>query len=69
VRYHPVGDPQVQAEHAALLAHFSEEGLPFPVTTLDGAVIFAGGLQPLKLVAAVAERLARDGITPSSSQV
>ena len=69
VRYHSIGDPLVQTEHAALLAHFSEERLPFPVTILDGAVLFAGGLQPLKLVAAVAERLARAGITPSQSQV
>ena len=69
MRYHSISDPLVQAEHAALLAHFTEEGLPFPVTTLDATVIFAGGPQPLKLVAAVAEQLARAGIKPSQSQV
>jgi hypothetical protein len=57
VRHYNVFDPAVQREHAATLAHIDEERWPLPVTLLNGAVLFVGGLQPLKLVAAVAEQL------------
>lgn len=60
VRYRTVDDPAVQAEYAPLLAHFAEEHWPLPVALLDGEVLFVGGVQPLKLVAAVAERLLRE---------
>ncbi len=57
VRHYSVFDQAVQRDHVATLAHIDEERWPLPVTFLNGAVLFVGGLQPLKLVAAVAEQL------------
>jgi hypothetical protein len=64
VRYHDLADRAVQERHADLLEHLRAEGYPLPVTFLDGEILFAGGLQPLKLVAAVAARLQRQGPLP-----
>lgn len=60
VQYHDVDDPAVRAEHSAWLDYFNQEDWPLPVTLLDGEVLFVGGLQPLKLVAAVASVLVRE---------
>ncbi|MBA3468922.1 MAG: hypothetical protein H0T53_04695 [Herpetosiphonaceae bacterium] len=57
VRHYNVFDPAVQREHVATLAHIDEERWPLPVTFLNDTLLFVGGLQPLKLVAVVAEQL------------
>lgn len=57
VRHHDLDDPAVRERQQPLLAWFAEEGWPLPVTLLDGEPLFVGGLQPLKLVAAVAAAL------------
>ena len=62
VRYHDVDQPEVQQEFAGELAHFTDEQWPLPVTLIDGQVTFVGGLQPLKLVGAVAAYLKQRGL-------
>jgi disulfide oxidoreductase YuzD len=59
VRYHDVGDPIVACEHAATLLEFAQDRLPLPVVTLDDDVIFAGTINPLRVVEAVAMELHR----------
>ncbi len=55
VSFFDAGDPRVAAEHATLLEELWIEGLPLPVVLLDGVVVFAGAINPLLVVAAVAE--------------
>ena len=38
-----------------LLAELAVEEVPLPVTLLDGEVLYAGAINPLRVVAAVAE--------------
>lgn len=63
VRFYNVNDPEVASEHATTLVYINEEDFPLPVTFINGAVMFVGGLQPLKLVAVVADVLAQQGIS------
>ncbi len=57
LRYHNVDDLSVQQQQQATLDYFAAEEWPLPVTLLNGELLFVGGLQPLKLVAAVARAM------------
>lgn len=63
VIYYDLNDPIIQAQHASQLAFFAEEGWPYPIALFEHEVLFVGGLQPLKLLAAVIEQLRRRGLT------
>jgi disulfide oxidoreductase YuzD len=54
VQYYDVGDPNVAAQHAALLSELADERLPLPLVLLNGTVIAAGSIDPLRVVATVA---------------
>ena len=62
VTYYDLDDPQVQQRHAEQIAYFAEEAWPYPLALFDDEVLFVGGLQPLKLLAAVVEQLRRRGL-------
>lgn len=62
VNYYDLDDPAVQAQHANQLEYFAEEAWPYPIALFEDEVLFVGGLQPLKLLAAVVEQLRRRGI-------
>ena len=55
VRYYNVGDPEVARTHADLLADLDLERTPLPAVFLDGALLFAGAINPLRVVGAVAD--------------
>jgi disulfide oxidoreductase YuzD len=59
LRYLDAADPATTATHRALLDELRDERLPLPVTLIDGQVRFTGAIDPLRVVAAVAEELAR----------
>ena len=61
VHYHDLDSPEVQAQWDAMIQHFHDQQLPPPVTLLNGEVLFVGNLQPLKLVAVVAEWMHQAG--------
>ena len=50
-----MSDPEVEAAHTAVLNTFAAEHLPLPVVLLDGTILFAGAVNPLRVVAAVAD--------------
>ena len=55
VHYYDVGDPVVAREHADLLSELALERVPLPAILLDGVLISAGTIDPLRVVATVAE--------------
>jgi disulfide oxidoreductase YuzD len=59
VRYHDLSHPATRYQAGVLLHALRDERLPLPVTLLDGRVIFAGAIDPLRVVAVVAEELHR----------
>ncbi len=63
VYYYDAADPAVVTTHAGLFADLAAERLPLPVVLLDGDVIFSGTIEPLRVVAAVAEARQRRGTT------
>ncbi len=50
VRYHDAGDPDVIDAHGSLLEELAGEGIPLPATFLDGELIYAGAINPLRVV-------------------
>ena len=62
VSYYDLDDPITQAQQVEQLDYFAAEGWPYPIALFDDEVLFVGGLQPLKLLAAVVEQLRRRGI-------
>ena len=67
VRYHDLSDPQVQAEHQEILAVLREERLPLPAVFLDGVLLCTGAINPLRVVASVAQEWQRRAHAPSNS--
>lgn len=59
VRYYDLSDPAVRAAHDEQLAELREQQLPFPVVLLDNNLLYAGAINPLRVVAAVAQAIAR----------
>lgn len=55
VTYHDADDPQVQAAYADLLTALADDGRSLPLVVLDGRLLFSGAIDPLRVVAAVAE--------------
>ena len=55
VHYYDVGDPVVAREHADLLSELALERVPLPAILLDGVLISAGTIDPLRVVATIAE--------------
>ena len=55
VNYYDVSDPEVAEAHAEVLAMLAADRAPLPVVLLDGTILFAGAVNPLRVVAAVAE--------------
>jgi disulfide oxidoreductase YuzD len=55
VHYYDVGDPVVAGEHANLLSELALERVPLPALLLDGVLISDGTIDPLRVVATVAE--------------
>lgn len=55
VRYYNVGDPEVARAHAKLLAELELERTPLPAIFLDDELLFAGAINPLRVVGAVAD--------------
>lgn len=60
VDYYTAADPAVQE----LMAAADEAGWPLPLALLNEEILFAGGVQPLKLVAAVARYLEQRNVYP-----
>jgi len=54
VQYYDVSDPEVAEAHAALLEELATERVPLPAILLDGDLLYAGSINPLRVVAAVA---------------
>jgi hypothetical protein len=54
-RYFDVSDPAIAAAHADLLDQLAIERIPLPAVLLDGELLFSGAIEPLWVVAAVAE--------------
>ncbi len=54
VQYYDVGDPKVSEAHRALLEELATERVPLPAVLLDGDLLYAGSINPLRVVAAVA---------------
>ena len=46
-RYYNVGDPAVVEAHSALLEELLTERIPLPAIFLDGALLYAGSINPL----------------------
>ncbi len=67
VRYHDITDPRVQAEHHELLATLREERLPLPAVFLDGALLYTGAINPLRVVTTVAQEWQRREHTASNN--
>jgi hypothetical protein len=59
VHYYDVGDPVVAREQADRLDELSLERAPLPAILLDGILIYAGTIDPLRIVAAVADAHSR----------
>jgi disulfide oxidoreductase YuzD len=59
VCYYDTSQPDVQAEHHELLAALREDRLPLPAVVLDGQILYAGTVNPLRVVAAVAQEWQR----------
>jgi disulfide oxidoreductase YuzD len=59
VLYYDVDDPAVATAHADSLEAFALDGAPLPVVILDGEILFAGAINPLHVVAAVAAGMTR----------
>ena len=57
VRFRDAGDPGVEAERAEQLSTLGFEGAPLPTILINGELLFAGAINPLRVVAAVAERM------------
>lgn len=55
VRYFDASDSQVIRQHTDLLLTLNEERLPLPAVFLDGHLLFTGTINPLRVVATVAE--------------
>ncbi len=55
VGYVDAGQPDLAPAHAEELAALRAEGWPLPLVVLDGEVLFAGAINPLRVVAAVAD--------------
>jgi hypothetical protein len=66
VHYHDLGDPLVARDHAATLDEFARDGLPLPIVTLDDDLLFAGSINPLRVVEAVATELHRRKAGPAT---
>ena len=60
VRYYDVANPEVAVEHALLLEELATERIPLPAILLDGDLLFAGTINPLQVVAAVAAARQRE---------
>ena len=54
VQYYDAGDPKVAEAHQALLEELATERVPLPAVLLDGDLLYAGSINPLRVVAAVA---------------
>lgn len=57
VRFRDAGEPDIEAERLERLADIGAEDAPLPTLLLDGELLFAGVINPLRVVAAVAERM------------
>ncbi len=57
VRFRDTGNPSVEAERAGLLDMLEANDAPVPTIFLDGDLLFAGAINPLRVVAAVAARM------------
>lgn len=57
VHHHMVDDEEVRQTFASALEFINAEHLPLPVTIFDHEILFVGGIEPLKVVAAVAEKM------------
>ncbi|HEX6290674.1 MAG TPA: DUF1462 family protein [Herpetosiphonaceae bacterium] len=59
VAYYDLGDPQAQARIDETIALPGADRLPLPIVLLDGAIVAAGSLDLLRIVAAVAQAFQR----------
>jgi hypothetical protein len=57
VRFRDAGDPGIEVERAELLSTLGFECAPLPTILINGELLFAGAINPLRVVAAVAERM------------
>jgi hypothetical protein len=57
VRFRDAAEPEIEAERVELLSEVGSEGAPLPTIFLDGELLFTGVINPLRVVAAVAERM------------
>ncbi len=66
VHYYDVANPAIAHQHANLLDEWLLERIPFPVVMLDGAIVYAGTINPLRVVATVAAARRRRLAGPAS---
>lgn len=59
MRYYDLRDDDQRAAHAELIAELHEQRLPLPAVFLDNQLLYAGAINPLRVVAAVAEAIER----------
>lgn len=59
VDYYDVTQPEIRAAHADVLSALREDRLPLPAILLNGHVLYTGAINPLRVVAAVAEVVQR----------
>lgn len=57
VRFRDAGVPEIEAERLEHLADVGAEDAPLPTVFLDGELLFAGSINPLRVVAVVAESM------------
>lgn len=65
VRYYDVAQPEVRAAHADVLNVLHDDHVPLPAILLDNRLLFAGTINPLRVVGAVAQAVQRE---PSAEQ-
>jgi hypothetical protein len=57
VRFRDAGYAEIEAERRDRLTELGAEGVPLPTLFLDGELLYAGAINPLRVVAAVAEHM------------
>lgn len=63
VRYYDIAQPEIRAAQAEALAMIADDRVSLPAIFLDSQLLFAGSINPLRVVGAVVEALRG---TPSS---
>lgn len=64
VRYYDLRDAEVRAAHSEIIADLHEQRLPLPAVFLDHQLLYTGTINPLRVVAAVAEAVERRAKKP-----